>query len=325
MEAKLTFEARRIRYLFLVTLAALAIFFATVSAWSEETLTLRKEHYRPRLQALRTSRNACSRKYALSTVNLHLNQSTISLRGGGTGRKDEESSGNEELEEEETDQYGSQEYRDLDKRSLGTEDEDLDEDEDGESEDEDMDDDGAAGDGNETSHPTTAQIIQVLPTVSKKARHVLEDIVPRWRETIVPGGVIPPQQDGQVGMSLESVWNGDEQVGLRVCEVFEDARPEATGGIAMGDWLVSIQGVQCSSLSVAGVGNLLAEVDPETKEAEIVMRRRWPGDGDGPNGKGATYSFKLSRQWLGDGEEARQERARAMEGQAIEFLKAWKP
>jgi hypothetical protein len=180
--------------------------------------------------------------------------------------------------------------------------------------------------GNQTTtdqYPTPSQILRWFPLLDKPARHVLEDLAGSWIGKNLTDGA--PQPDGEVGMSLESVWKDDQQVGLRVCEVFEGARPEATGGVAMGDWLVSIHGVQCSSLTVAAVGTLMMEVDPNTQEVEVVMRRRWPGDDDGPNGKGATYSFKLDRQWVGDGEEVTKEQAEAMETEAIDFLKNWQP
>jgi hypothetical protein len=239
------------------------------------------------------------------------------LRGGG--RTPEESSSNEDDYDEEIDRLYMQENLHMTK-GLESDKDDTD------SEGSDMgDSEEIIGNGTTTtdSYPTPAQILRWFPLLDKPARHVIEDLAGAWIGKNLTDAA--PQPDGEVGMSLESVWKNDEQLGLRVCEVFEGARPEATGGVAMGDWLVSIHGVQCSSLTVAAAGKLLMEVDPNTQEVEIVMRRRWPGDDDGPNGKGATYSFKLDRQWVGDGEEVTKEQAQAMETEAIDFLKNWQP
>lgn len=99
-----------------------------------------------------------------------------------------------------------------------------------------------------------AELLEWSAKLSPRVLRQWEDLAWHWRpanQSMNEG----PDPRGDVGMKFEEVWDGDDKVqkGVRVKEVYEGPDPDDTGGVAVGDWLVSLQGLPCSQLSTPQV------------------------------------------------------------------------
>jgi hypothetical protein len=156
---------------------------------------------------------------------------------------------------------------------------------------------------NESTDPgLLAERYWALPAES---RQLLDDLVrTRWQlsNASLADAVLEPHENGtepQTGMKLEAVWNGDEQICVRVVEA------ESRSGVQAGDILKTVEGIDCSKKSLAEVGHLIAEANRDKLSVQIGMLRNGTqgqaGGGEvGGGGKASAklYSLTLERGWL---------------------------
>ena len=124
---------------------------------------------------------------------------------------------------------------------------------------------------NESTDPgLLAERYWALPAES---RQLLDDLVrTRWQlsNASLADAVLEPHENGtepQTGMKLEAVWNGDEQICVRVVEA------ESRSGVQAGDILKTVEGIDCSKKSLAEVGHLIAEANRDKLSVQIGMLR----------------------------------------------------
>jgi len=139
---------------------------------------------------------------------------------------------------------------------------------------------------NESTDPgLLAERYWALPAES---RQLLDDLVrTRWEllaNASLAYAVLEPHENDtepQTGMKLEAVWNGDEQICVRVVEA------ESRSGVQAGDILKTVEGIDCSKKSLAEVGHLIAEANRDKLSVQIgMLRNGTQGQGGGGEGGG---------------------------------------
>ena len=170
----------------------------------------------------------------------------------------------------------------------------------------------ADADGNQTDPALLAQRYYALPASS---RQLLDDLVRfKWKQATNESGgteteLQPHDKDTEplTGMKLEAVWEGDEQLCVRVAE----AHPQS--GVQAGDLVKTVEGIDCSKKSIAEVGHLIAQANAMKISVHIGMLRNSiysqagteetastqeaGGEGDAKRAE-HVYSLTLERGWL---------------------------
>lgn len=170
-------------------------------------------------------------------------------------------------------------------------------------------------DGNRTDPALLAQRYYALPASS---RQLLDDLVRfKWKQVTNESGVTesqPHDDDDEplTGMKLEEVWDGDEQLCVRVVEAYPQS------GVQAGDVVKTVEGIDCTKKSIAEVGHLIAEANAMKTSVQIGMLRHSIYSNAGTDGPGSTregggaaeshehmYSLVLERGWLVPDEKAK--------------------
>jgi hypothetical protein len=174
---------------------------------------------------------------------------------------------------------------------------------------------GAVGsDADAQTDPTLlAERYWALPA---RSRQLLDDLVRfKWKQATNESGLTLADADAELqphrndtepltGMKLEEVWEGDEQLCVRVTEA------ESQSGVQAGDILRTVEGIDCSKKSIAEVGHLIAEANGMKTSVHIGMLRNSiyantgsdsRSDARASGAAGAAehmYSLTLERGWL---------------------------